>query len=349
VTPTLNSPSWLSDVAKGNTARGAETMGELLDRWLEHGERVKGWSPTTVRSNRHVVEGKIRPALGKIRLSKLTARHLDQLYADLRAKGNAPSTVRLVHALIRSALHQAERWDLVDRNVANRANPPAAAAPYIKVPSPEQVQGLTDAAYELALAEGNRHPELATLVPIAALIGARAGEICALRWTDLDWNARTLTIARSVYAVSGGGWAEKAPKTRSGRRTLALDHTALAWLTLRHEQAQDLAQEHGAKLFEEGFVFAGEVDGSAPTRPDFLSKWFADLADLAGVDVTLHSLRHYAATQSVAANIDIRTIANRLGHAAVGFTLQTYAAPVTERDRELAEALGQTLALPVGS
>jgi Phage integrase, N-terminal SAM-like domain len=154
----------VSDVSSGKLGSGVETVGTLLDRWLDHCDSL-GRSPTTMRVYRQIVAAVLRPELGNVRLSKLTACHLDKLYAKLTEKGNNATTIRRVHALIGAALHQAERWDLVDRNVALRASPPAVRATQVEAPSPKQVQALLVAA-------SKAEPSLAVLLLLAALTGA---------------------------------------------------------------------------------------------------------------------------------------------------------------------------------
>ena len=132
-----------------------------------------------MRKYRRIADRVVIPELGEIKLSKLSAKHLDRLYAKLEAKDNAATTIRRVHALIGAALHQGEKWDLVDRNVAKRATPPEIRAAQVEAPSPEEVQRLLVAAEKI-------DPTVATMLLMAALTGGRRGELCALRWSDLD-------------------------------------------------------------------------------------------------------------------------------------------------------------------
>lgn len=108
---------------EGGATGGAITMGALLDRFLTHAG-VQGRSPTTIRKYEQIADAVIRPVIGAVKLSNLTAQHLDALYATLVAKGNRATTIRRVHALIGAALHQAIRWDLVERDVSRKASPP---------------------------------------------------------------------------------------------------------------------------------------------------------------------------------------------------------------------------------
>jgi integrase len=326
-----------SNVAKGTAHTGSETVGDLLDRWLAHCDS-KGLSPTTMRKYRSIAETVVRPELGSVRLSKLTAGHLDRLYSKLTAKGNEPTTVRRVHALIGAALHAAERWDLVDRNVARRADPPPVRPAQIEAPSPDEVQALLTAADSI-------EPAMATLLLLAALTGARRGELCALRWNDLDEKAETLTIARSVYEAAGGSWGEKATKSHQVRK-IGLDPLALEAIR-RHRSAVDAtAAGLGLALPVDGFLFSRSPVGSEPIRPDVVSKFAARAAAKAGVDTHLHALRHFSATQGIAAGYDPVTVGARLGHADPSITLRVYAHAIEQRDRDLAATVGRTLALP---
>jgi len=326
-------------VSKGDTATGTNTVGELLTEWLAHCKSL-GRSPTTMREYQRLTEQTVRPEIGHIRLSKLAPRDLDRLYAKLTEKGNKATTVRRVHALIGAALHQAERWEYVDRNVARRASPPPVHAAQVEAPTPQEVQAILVAAEAV-------EPTLAVLLLLGALTGARRGELCALRWSDIDFDAGTLTIARSVYEVAGGGWAEKGTKTHQAR-TIGLDDLGMELLH-RHRAAVDaLADSLDLEVLPDGFVFSRSPVGAEPIRPDVVTKFMTRVAKAAGVDTHLHALRHFSATQGIAAGYDPVTVGRRLGHADPSITLRVYSHVVEERDKELAAAVGRTLALPSG-
>jgi integrase len=326
-----------AEASRGSTATGTETVGQLLDRFLEHAESL-GRSPTTLREHRRTIETTLRPELGRIKLAKLTAADLDKLYARLTARGLKATSVRRIHAVIGAALRQAERWDLVDRNVAHRATPPPVHAAEVIAPGPDEVQRIIEVAEAT-------EPALASLLLLAALTGARRGELCALRWSDVDWDAGTLRIARSVYETAGGGWAEKGTKTHQARR-IGLDELGLAILRRHRASVDALAGELGVTLEPDAFLFSRSPAGLEPIRPDVLSKFTKRVATKAGVDTHLHALRHFSATQAIAAGFDPVTVGARLGHADPSITLRVYSHAVEQRDRELAASLGKVLALP---
>jgi len=325
------------EATKGSAATGAETVGELLDLFLDHAS-AQGRSPTTLREYRRIADTVLRPELGRIKLSKLTARNLDALYAKLTAKGNKATTVRRVHALIGAALHQAERWDLVDRNISLRATPPAVHVAEVVAPGPDEVRRILEVAEAI-------EPALASLLLLAALTGARRGELCALRWSDVDWQGGTLRIARSIYDKAGGGWGEKGTKSHQVRR-IGLDDFGLEVLRRHRAQVDALADELGVTVVDDAFLFSRSPAGLEPIRPDVLTKFTLRVAAKAGVDTHLHALRHFSATQAIGGGFDAATVAARLGHADPSITLRVYSHALEQRDRELAASLGKTLALP---
>ena len=327
----------VAEVARGNTATGAETLGQLLDSFVEHLESL-GRSPTTLREYRRFATKVVSAELRGLKLSKLTARDLDRFYGTLRDNGLKPISVRHIHAFIAAALHQGERWGMVDRSVARHATPPPVNPTEVHAPEPEEVQRIIKVAEEI-------EPGLAALLITAALTGARRGELCALRWNDIDWEAGTLRIARSVYELEGGGWSEKPTKTHQVRR-IGLDEVGLAVLRLHRASVDSLAAELGVPLAPDGFVFSRSPSGLEPIRPGVVTNFTTRVAKQAGVDTHLHALRHFSATQAMAAGFDPVTVSARLGHRDPSITLRVYSHAVERRDRELATSLGKVLALP---
>jgi len=328
----------VSDVSAGRLGHQTTTLGELLDQWIASIEDSR--SPTTLREHSRLANVVVKPAIGNVKLSKLTARHLDALYAALTAKGSKASTVRRVHALIGAALHQAERWDLVEKNVSKRASPPPVHQAPVTAPSPEEVLAIIEEAEKA-------DPSLARMLLIAALTGARRGELCAIRWSDLDWETNTLTIARSVYGLAGGGWAEKSTKTHQERH-IGLDDLALDAFQQQREWVDGLAGQLDLTVLRDGFVWSSSPVGAEPYRPDTITHFASRAAKKAGVDTHLHAFRHFAATQGIASGSDAVTVAGRLGHRDSSVTLRVYSHALGQRDRELAAALGNSLRRPPG-
>lgn len=188
-------------------------------------------------------------------------------------------------------------------------------------------------------------PTMAALLLLAALTGARRGELCGLRWSDVDWKAGTLCIERSVYETPGGGWGVKPTKTHQGRR-VGLDDLGLEVLRRHRGAVDDLARELDLEVPGDGFLFSLSPQGAEPVRPDYLTRFTLRPAEKAQVKTHLHALRHFSATQAIGSGFDPVTVGARLGHADPGVTLRVYSHAIEQRDRDLATALGRTLSLP---
>ena len=249
------------------------TFGHLLDKWLEESERLD-LSPTTLRTYRAQVERTIRPRLGKVKLTQLTTKNLDDLYGQMKDEGRSPKTIRNHHAIISSALHQAVRWGWIRENVAEKAKPPRIAMKRVKAPSVEAVRSVIEAAED-------RDPRLAPLLMLAALTGMRRGELCALRWTDVDFERGELDVSRSVVVVPGG-LAEKGTKTHRFR-IVALDNVGIALLMRHRANVEDWARQAEVEVPEDAFVFSHAVDESKPFRPDNVTGFFTRVRDSLGL------------------------------------------------------------------
>ena len=289
---------------------------------------------------RRIADKVVFPAFGNLPASKLTHRRLNDLYGSLKAKGNKATTVRRVHALVNAALNHAEKTGGVENNVARLASPPRVQPAQMEAPSPEQVRDILTAAEK-------EDPTMATLLLLAAVTGARRGELCALRWSDIDWKAKTLNVERSVYQTPDGGWAEKDTKTHAARR-IGLDPVAVEALRRQQARAEATADEAGVELASDGFVFTLSPAGGEPLQPDLVTRRAAKMARAGGVETHLHALRHFSATQGIAAGFDAVTVSQRLGHADPSITLKVYSHAIEQRDRDLADSLGATLALKSG-
>jgi integrase len=341
----------VADAQAGKFDRSNATVGQLLDRWLEHITPVR--RPSTIAGYRAKIDHAIRPALGDTRLAKLTAAELDRCYRGWQDKGLAPATVRQYHAIMSAALHQAEKWDYIDRSPARRASPPAPTGAPRKVPTPAQLT-------ELVAAGEKADPVLASAMALAALTGMRRGELLALRWSDVDLENAVIVVERGITVIEGQ--THIGPTKTHQVRKLALDEVGEATLRRRWAVMEGLAAEAESPLVADPYVLSYNANGARPVNPDTISHRFAELcagmrrkaAKRLKVEVEdlpvderwafrFHDLRHFSVTTLIAAGIDVRTVAERHGHAQATMTLNRYAHALPERDREAAGVLGRAL------
>jgi integrase len=322
----------IEDVESGRSGGASATFGVLLDAWLDQ-ITSEGRAPTTLREYRRIVEKTIRPALGATPLRKLTPHNIDRLYAALTDRGLAPSSVRQVHAILRASCRQGVKWGWLRSNPAADASPPKLNSQPEVTPTPAQVRAM------IVAAEAD-DPDMAALIALAAMTGARRGELCGLRWGDVDWKAATLTIERSVAVMGRRNIVIKDTKTHAARR-LALDDFGIEVLRRHLVEAKSRAKDLGGKVMPSAPIFT--YDGVNPINPDTVTRYARSIATKVGVDCHLHALRHFAATEMVGGGTDIRTVAGRLGHKDPSTTLRVYSHALPERDREAAGLLGRSL------
>jgi integrase len=324
------------EVANGRVGVEDPTVAELLERWLEHVEDL-GRSPATIYNYRRYVTKELTPVIGSLRLSKLTAGHLDRLYSALRRRGLAPATIRQIHAIMRAALHQAVRWGLVSRNVASLASAPSQPQREQHPPTADEVLALIAAAEEL-------EPMFGLFVRVLAATGMRRGEACGLRWSDIDLGAGRLTVQRSHLALPNAV-GDHPTKTRSVR-TVTLDPATVAAFTVAWRAARHLARFAGVDddSRRAGYVFSFDADGSSAWRGDTVSARWIRSRRAAGVEgVRLHDLRHWQATQLLDAGVPVPTVAARLGHADGTTTMKIYAHRTARGDEQAAEVVAAAL------
>jgi integrase len=181
------------------------------------------------------------------------------------------------------------------------------------------------------------------------ITGPRRGELSALRWRNIDFEQAVLWVHHS-NAQTKSGIKEKATKTGQ-RRKIALGSHTVEWLAKHRELWERRCAALDCALTPDAFVFSPAPDGSIPYAPRAISQRYRRMAIKLGLRSTrLHSLRHYSATELIAAGVDLRTVAGRLGHGSGGATtLKMYAAWVDEADRRAADTMASIIPRPVPS
>jgi integrase len=306
----------------------------VFDRWIL--ARTPDWSPGQGEATRRRADQHIIPYIGDMPVEKLRPLHVQSLIDRWRADGMAAGTVRRTFDVLCAALGWAERYQVIPDNPAGRVPKPNPGRKDVSPPDPSDVVRLIAAAAE--------EPELAVFVRLAALTGARRGQLIALRWGDINFDVDPVTVrwTRSLAKVPGGT-QEKGAKT-GARWQVALDpYTVEALKTLRR-RAAERALAAGASLGEEAHVFARDAAGKVSWHPDGATQRFKRLCRQAGAEgVRLHDLRHWMATQGLGDDTDIKTVAARGGWANTTTPLEVYSAFVPGRDAELARPLAKLL------
>ena len=289
------------------------TFAQWLDYWYKD-IILPQIEETTAYGYRGMIENYLKPQLGEIRLQKLTARDIQQYYTWLMGeKELSPNTVIKHHNLLTNTLNAAERQEYITKNPMRAVSPPKKRQREAKFYTPEQLGILLDKAVGTRL-------ELPMF--ICAYLGLRRGELCGLRWGDVDLEHQTITI-ENTRTQAGKKEIEKGTKTASSTRTLYLPDTLCDMLKAAREHQQACRAEYKNAYDDNDYVVVME-DGR-PFRPNYLSELFGKfLADNDLPKIVLHELRHTFASLSNQAGIPAYNIGKALGHSTPATTQKIY-------------------------
>lgn len=290
----------------------SELLSTYLERWLDTVVKSRV-SVKTLQSYREITLAYITPHLGGVTLSKLTSEQIQESYNALTDRRLSPRTVRYVHSILRSALNQAVKWGLVQHN-------PVCLVDLPKQPKKEMV-ALTPAQaaqFMGAIVYSKWKP----LFSLLLASGMRPGEALGLKWGDIDFDSGRVQIQRALSRTKAG-WSLVEPKTSRSRRSVPLPASVID--DLREHQALAMSVAHKDKEFtDHGLVFANDK-GEPPCVRSINNRHFKPILLASNLPIIrIYDLRHTCATLLLSAGINPKIVAERLGHASITLTLDTY-------------------------
>ena len=305
----------------------------LRDEWLPAVQppalRLSTWATYQTHFDAYVI-----PRIGEVELQRLTPAMLGTLYRKLQEEGRCRppfgglelSTIKHTHAALHRALKDAVRWGYVVRNVADLVDSPKPKHTEMKYWTPDQLRTFLRTV---------RDDRLSGMWVLFATTGMRRGEVAGLRWVDVELEGGRLWVRLARVAVDRVVVLSE-PKTDRGRRRVSLDKVTVAAL-VGWKQRQAAEREFvGARYVESGFVFT-MPDGSA-ISPHLLTDWFEAWCKKAELPrIRLHDMRHSYATAALVAGVPAKVVSERLGHANIGITMDTYSHVMPALDVEAAE------------
>lgn len=305
------------------------TMNEYLDKWLE-----------TVAKNRlreHTFEGYknwldryARPTLGEKKIANLKPMDIQSLYSEMIGRGLRSRSVEYTHAILRTALKQAVKWNIIMRNPCDLVELPRKERKEMKALSPEE------ASRFLAHAKADK---CGIIFSFALATGMRPNEYLALRWSDVDWERGTATVQRSLAWKAKGGFSFNEPKTSKSRRTVPLPTTLLRELRSHKIHQAEHRLSMGPDYTNLDLVFATDL-GTPIHHRNLAQRHFAKILTKASLPkFRLYDLRHSCATLLLSANENPKVVSERLGHASIVLTLDTYSHVLPDMQQAATEKL----------
>jgi integrase len=332
----------IADVENGTQIDPArQTLAAFLDRWLDH---IKPQvALRTFERYGEIIRTYLSPALGAVQLTKLQPMAISSAYATLlsngRRKGSgglSPRSVGHCHRILSQSLRQAVRWRMLPRNPCDDVDPPRVERTTLHV---WDVATMADAL------ERARPFRIFMPMMLAGMLGLRRGEIAALRWNHIDLEKAQASILES-FEQTRQGVRLKAPKSGRGRKVALPSRVVAELQAWRTKQAEELLKL-GVRLDESTFICAGE-DGQ-PNQPQSLTHaWHRFLAKSGLPRVRFHDLRHSHATHILGAGVHPKIASERLGHATVGLTLDTYSHVIPGMQEDAVSRVDAAFASAVG-
>lgn len=310
------------------------TLSEYLDEWLKIAVKPRV-EEKTYNDYSDRLRLYIKPPLGGFKLAKISPEQIQIIYNGMIERGLSPRTVRYTHSILRNALQQAVKWGKMNRNPADLVDLPKQKRAEMKVLSPGE------AVRFMAVIVYSRFKAFFSLLLSS---GMRPGEALGLKWPDIDFEGKRVTVNRSLTDIRGRGWALKEPKTDRSRRTIPLPALVIEDL-LEHKtiQAAEKLKAKPGEYNDQGFIFAAK-NGEPMIENNIAKRYFKPLLKDAGLpDIRLYDLRHTCATLLLAAGVNPKVVSERLGHASITLTLDTYSHVLPDMQAAAVEKLEKIL------
>lgn len=337
--------AFITEVGTGDALPVASAAGltvvVLLEEYLLHLAEDKGRKHSTLVRYRGLARTWVVPAVGAARVSGILPQDVESLLGKMRREGQSQSSIHQVFTLLNGAFKWAKRNRRVASNPLVEIEEPRSAAQAREVVPPDI--GSLLLLLSTALEE---EYEFGVALHLGAATGMRRGELAGLRWTCVDLVAGEVRVEATVNDAGGTVVIDEFTKTRRSRR-IGLDPQTVAALAALQRQMQERAELCGTSLVEVAFVFTLAPDGSAPMRPEYLTRRMRQLRsklglDNADFDATLHALRHWTQTALAEAGYNARQVARRGGHSPQVME-RVYVHRTAHIERSMADHIGRLL------
>jgi integrase len=289
------------------------SVADYLKRWLEQSAR-QNLSPRSYERYADIIKNRFIPEFGRIPLKDLKPEHLQKYYSKMLQAGLSPRSVRYHHAVMHVALQTAIKLGLLGRNVSDAIEPPPIRRREMQIWNESEISKFLETA---------RGTPYYTLFYLALFTGMRRSELLALRWQDIDFIYSQIYVFRSLHQLKNGEYVFTQPKSERSRRTIALPPSAFLVLE-SFRKAKEMERDLLNLALNEGDLVFSRNDGK-PLRPNSITRAWSMMAAKAGIKVIrLHDARHTHASIMSKQGIHPKIVQERLGHASIQMTLDTY-------------------------
>ena len=290
---------------------GKVTVAEYLERWLSEYAKPN-LSPRGFERYAGIIRRYLILEMGNMQLTQLKPEHIQKHYAAMQRKGLSAGTVRYHHAVIHKALQTAVKWGLLSRNAADGVDAPRSRRNDMQIWDDFEVRYFLEAA---------KCSPYYALFHTALFTGMRRSELLALQWRDI--HLHQIYVSRSLHHLKDGSYVFTQPKSVKSRRTIALSPSSVLTLMEHKEKQEAVHTMLGIPLKQDDLLFS--TPEGKPLRPNTITRAWTTLATKAGVKpIRLHDARHTHASLMLKQGVHPKIVQERLGHASIQMTLDTY-------------------------
>lgn len=318
-------------------------LSEFVPKYLETVENTL--APLTLQYYKRIINDLILPALGNLRLNKITPAHVQQFINQLaetpkldvsgkpleNGETLSPSSINRYLTVLKSITKHALKLGLISDNPAQsaRLTLPKAKKPKIEFFTIQETNQMLDCLKKESL-------QFQALIQLGVFLGARRGEIVGLKFSDVNFQTRQISVDRSAYKLKGIPTKTKPPKDYQPR-VVTVSAECIELLKLLRAEKIQTAQKLGSKWFDENWIFT-QANGK-PMNPTTPTHLFAEFLEKYGLKHRkFHSLRHTSATLLLYSGVDVRIVQERLGHSNIS-TTSLYLHALKEADCEAVDTL----------
>jgi len=316
------------------------SVSEYLTNWLKSIDAKL--SAKTYERYEEIINNHFIPNIGHHKLNKLHPLHIETHYSELLHDGRmdgkgglSKTTVLHHHRVLKKALSKAVKWHYLVSNPCDAIDPPK--------PDKKEIQTLTTEETQQFL-EKAQGSDIYLPILLAVTTGIRLGELCGLRWIDIDLDNKRLSVRQVMSESRRYGIIMKEPKTRNSNRSITLSNITVDALKRHKTQVSKARLQLGVGLSKEDLIFE-QIPGDrfTPTRISSAYNWFIKKNKLKRI--SFHSLRHTHATHLLECNIHPKIVSERLGHATIGITLDTYSHVMPNMQVEAADKMDELFSI----
>lgn len=326
------------------------SLGDYLGEHLDYCRDVLGLSPSTIRGYQDIVSERFAGPIADMQLNELKPFMIDEHLARLKKEGGkngrplTGTTINKAYSFLSTALKRAVALEYIPFNPCDKVTPPRRSNYEAKPLTKEEVQQV------MLLLIGHPSPQFSMACRLALATGMRRGEICGLRWSDIDFENQQIHVNKSLIEDNrsrhdGKSLVLKECKTEKSNRWIAIDDFTFGWIRIHQTQQYYRLAYNGVEQTSDTPVCCNDV--GEWYRPSACTSDFRAFRSQHGFDLTrLHDMRHTQASLLLEAGEDIVTVSRRLGHSKVSTTLDIYSHLMPGKDRSAAEKIGSIFTVP---